>query len=71
MKCQSCPHYVQPFIEKGPFDALCGHTTIHEIADPDYENHFKIEIEVAREICDREGDGIFVYFEPRTDEETQ
>lgn len=56
-KCLSCRHFVENQITGNFEDAVCLHT----------ETVFNNVIE-ARNICDREGDGHFVYFEPRDPE---
>jgi hypothetical protein len=66
-KCESCRFYWNFGVDKSVFvDALCKSPEINEIAfqlDPD--NHFSPLITDARDICDKEHDGHFVYFEPK------
>lgn len=59
-KCESCKFY-QPCVPVN----VCTNEHIKQSADKDFVtlNYF-VEINPAREICNREGDGIFVYFEP-------
>lgn len=64
--CENCRHYFQPFVEKSFDDAVCGSPAVQAIDDPQNESHFAPMIANARDICNREGDGIFVHFEPKT-----
>lgn len=57
-KCESCRHYRQDPSKPG-FDF--GFCFSPQIKIPMHS----LPVLRAREICDREGDGIFVYFEPR------
>lgn len=61
-KCESCRFFYA--LAKGDFDnSICtnvdvnGHTSVNFAEVPTMTE--------ARQICDREGDGIFVYFEPK------
>lgn len=75
-KCESCRHYdveyvdIRPiviiggkFIEQPPRPGTVLSCTNFNIAIIDNLGG-KVPLSQAREICNREGDGIFVYFEP-------
>lgn len=61
-KCESCRF----FVPKGPRfeDAGCSQINVRRptlFAPPESQ---PVAIRPAREVCNKEGDGIFVYFEP-------
>lgn len=60
-KCESCRYYVNP--ERAfEFDgAICSNIEINSTV------RFQrvVMMPEARELCDREGDGHFIYFEPK------
>lgn len=59
-KCESCRHYFSDPAMKGV--EVCGsEDVIGQIAVGVAE---AIDLNFGRMICDKEGDGIFVYFEP-------
>lgn len=68
MKCNDCKYYIQPFVEKGDDDAVCGSPDVQAIQDPNNESHLAPMIETARDYCDKEGDGKFVYFTEQTND---
>lgn len=59
-KCESCRHYTAYKIPKG--DGECSQPIIGATAPC---NLGRLRITAAREICNKEGDGHFVYFEPK------
>jgi len=60
-KCESCRHF-----EPSPKSFWAGRCVRVEILnDASMRGYAVFNIKRARNICDREGDGIFVYFEPR------
>ncbi len=61
-KCESCRHF-RAEGEGSPFNtARCKSPVIVLV----FNRCLSVAISDAREICDQEGDGIFVYFEPKT-----
>lgn len=63
-KCESCQHYVgQPIFGK----EFCLNVIVKAAAKSDdvFLDQFT-KLDPAREICDTEGDGIFVFFQPIT-----
>jgi len=71
IKCEGCRYFEQPTVihEKSvrPFRHVSVCT--NKLCVPNYfeikPNFHGLNIDTAREICDREGDGIFVHFEPK------
>lgn len=77
-KCDSCKHCVSVEVPRFRFrpgsvegkmqtvnvckNELC---TTEEIREQ-FPNRKGVPLDMAREICNKEGDGIFVYFEPKT-----
>lgn len=67
LKCESCKHY-RPIGSRFE-DAWCEHPQVkypktNGIPHPAIPR-ISVTVSAAREICNKEGDGIFVYFEPR------
>ncbi len=62
-KCESCRFYNE---SNDSLPESCLNLSVRCSVDPDFI-FYRIfaELGPAREICDREGDGIFVYFEPK------
>lgn len=60
-KCESCRHFrpAEQF-EK----SVCQNSRV--INTQPYTSRSLMLINTARDICDKEGDGIFVHFEPKT-----
>ena len=61
-KCEECRHYKPSGLARGFWNGFCASPTILNIREVVMSN---LSIRYAREICDREGDGIFVHFEPK------
>lgn len=78
-KCESCRHYgttprgVNGILVPGLADrsrhALAEFCSNDRLTTADvremFPNRLGVPLDYARSICDREGDGIFVYFEPK------
>lgn len=65
MKCESCRHFGLSRPKGDARNGLCrNENVIREGAL--FETSYFLPISPAREICDKEGDGHFVYFEPKT-----
>lgn len=63
-KCESCRHYL-PVPGTNEFHkAQCTSWEVLSLEAHIFGGPMPL-IEDAREICDKEGDGIFVYFEPK------
>lgn len=68
-KCESCRHFIET--KKGQkihfFSNQCSRSEIVDEIFPTSLCHKQLSagVDLARDICDREGDGHFVYFEPR------
>lgn len=56
-KCERCRHFRSDRNRRGFEAGVCTSSSIAINSLPILD---------AREICDKEGDGIFVYFEPKT-----
>lgn len=54
-KCESCKHY-------RPDNNRCKAWPVLNLGG----DFVSVDLTTARDICDREGDGTFVYFEPKT-----
>lgn len=63
-KCEGCRHFKPA--EGGQFtDGRCDSLDVSNTR-PYWKRRGPVLITIAREICDKEGDGIFVHFEPKT-----
>lgn len=65
LKCKDCRHY-EPAPTNVFFHGSCRNPRVHRSVTNSRSADVKLDIVEAREICDREGDGIFVHFEPKT-----
>lgn len=54
-KCESCKHY-------RPDNNRCKAWPVRNLGG----DYVSVDLTTARDICDRESNGIFVYFEPKT-----
>lgn len=65
LKCECCKHFVSVETVIGTV-AKCTSTEVSTRVDRQFVTLVSLtELEPAREICDREGDGHFVYFRPK------
>lgn len=66
-KCECCRHF-QLSRPKGHFnDGTCRNSTVVDEGSLFTGTRTSLPILKAREICDREGDGRFVHFDPKDD----
>lgn len=63
-KCESCRHYDKPSPSHSFGAGQCRQSEIGSRLGKKGLRGFHT-VEFAREICDREGDGVFVYYEPK------
>lgn len=62
-KCESCLHFV-PFNPQRVVDSSVSRCS-QELIKLKHRTAAAVPIDTARDTCDKEGDGIFVHFEPR------
>ena len=66
-KCESCRFYAHQVSELY-FDLCKQQTVVDLVFPPEFETDKFVDapLTLARDICNKEGDGIFVYFDPKT-----
>lgn len=67
--CESCRHYGSKVVHENEARRLIRFCT-NDLCTTDqvreqFPDRLGMPIDMAREICDREGDGFFVYYEPK------
>lgn len=64
LKCKDCRHF-EPSPTEVFFHGSCRNPRVHGPLTRSRSANVKLDIVEAREICNKEGDGIFVHFEPK------
>lgn len=69
-KCESCRFYGTEIVAAGENQRrirFCTNpNTVTDKVREMFPDRRGVPLDMARDICDREGDGIFVYYEPKT-----